>query len=588
METSLAQLFPIRIVRDEGRGRCLIASRDVAAGEVFLRCAAVAVTPVGARCWSCFAKPPSSGLLRCTRCGAVAYCGKACQAADWRSGHREECHPLALEGPADVDLLHSAFLLGRALRATCTSTCCPQVAVAGAAPRPCYYHARADLVAMAAPRNVEDATGAAAVAGLCSRWGLLPSDAEHSEAAALAGAFPVNNFSVTDELLLPTAAAAFPAGALLNHSCAPNACVTYRVVRGSGSGTLVIQEFRALRPVPAGEELCHSYVETAQPRLERARALAERYGFDCACALCSAEGSADHPEAAAALALYGPLEADADAAAARAEAAALLSRAIAGDADAEVPRCAFTFPAALAGMPPLPGAASAGSSGASPADAAAASLQAELWGELVLVERALALLRGRGRVPALHARVQEAVREALNRALALGDMGGALAAGLHSLEFFRRAYRATPCHPMVALQLYALGDVCVRAAAEARAAPPDARRAAALGRLFVGGEAGGGEERRASPLAVIACVVDHGGGARAVPAGLERLAARAYTEARVSLRVSHGPDAPLVGALGELLRSLPAAPPAPLGGGPPAALLAAAGWDVCSACGDLK
>ena len=32
------------------------------------------------------------GLLKCTRCKAVAYCGKECQRADWKK-HRMECKP---------------------------------------------------------------------------------------------------------------------------------------------------------------------------------------------------------------------------------------------------------------------------------------------------------------------------------------------------------------------------------------------------------------------------------------------------------------------------------------------------------------
>jgi hypothetical protein len=31
--------------------------------------------------------------LRCSRCKTVAYCGKSCQAKDWKSGHKIRCFP---------------------------------------------------------------------------------------------------------------------------------------------------------------------------------------------------------------------------------------------------------------------------------------------------------------------------------------------------------------------------------------------------------------------------------------------------------------------------------------------------------------
>ena len=571
MEEQLAALFPVRISRIDGRGRCVFAARDVVEGEVVLRCAAVACMPLGSRCWTCLAKA-SAGLLRCKRCGTVAYCSRDCQVADWRSGHREECRPHALDKSTDAELLPSALLLARALRFTrgeVPASARPPTAVTG----PCYFHSRADVLGMVTAGHETDES-AASVVRLCDERRLVPEETAVSalEARALAAAFPANNFSVTDDLLVATAAAVSPAGALLNHSCAPTTCVTYRLLRLPPQpepgrycfgGVIVLQEFRALRAVAQGDELCHSYVETALPVAERRRALDFGYAFFCTCALCCAESVDGSSDWAAATFLYDtPSDCSAGVSAARLEAAALLARANDNAINQGEPETmAFVFPCALPRQ----------------ADAESSALAAELWREQVLVERSLALLLGPGHIPAIHVRSQEAVREALNRALALGDMGCALAAGLHSVEFFKIAYRATPRHPMLALQLYALGDVCARAAAEARDGSPDSRRAEALGALFSGGHAG-----KASPLKTLACVLRHGDGVEAIVAGLLRLAAEAYEQARASLRVTHGRRAPLVLALDDLLRGLLPVRPVGLAGGAP--LIEAASWVACRAC----
>ena len=561
MESEIEEKFPITISQDVSRGRCVIAARDLSQGELVLRCAVVAAVPLGNRCWTCFEKA-RSGLLRCKRCHAVSYCSKECQIMDWRTDHRAECHPLCIEAPTDEELMTPAFLLGRALRSEFTSpSLLPATCV------PCYFHSRADLNRMTiagGSTSVAEDCGATAVAGLCERWKLLPPGCR--DGLKVSAAFPVNNFSVTDDLMLATAAAVSPAGALLNHSCAPNCCVTYRLVKQSDPTIkckLLLQEFRTLCSVPQGSELCHSYTETAQSRAKRAHALLEQYGFECACTLCTAEGEVGSRAFNNAFRLYGPLVGDDEA---LKEAAALLSTAnnlsMAGFESSGEQRVAFVFskPCGIS------------------------SYTIEIWREQCLIERALQVLQRRARVPATHARLQEAVREYLNRALAIGDMGGALAAGLHSLAFFERAYHATPCHPMVSLQLYALGDVCVQASAEARGGVPDANRAIALGVLFPGDcDHLPDGTSTIPPLYTLACELLHGRGAEAVAVGLLRIAAEAYSQARTALTISHGSEVPLVLALVTQLSQL--LPIQPTGrGSNTASLIEAAGWKSCDVC----
>ena len=122
-----------------------------------------------------------------------------------------------------------------------------------------------------------------------------------------------NNFAVTDSLLAPVASGCYPLGALLNHSCAPNAVISYRLRNDHngggrpredsaadlhaadrnanvdwmiGGGGVWAQEFRVVKHVAAGEELTHAYVDASDPIAARQKILTTRYGFKCLCARC--------------------------------------------------------------------------------------------------------------------------------------------------------------------------------------------------------------------------------------------------------------------------------------------------------------
>lgn len=63
----------------------------------------------------------------------------------------------------------------------------------------------------------------------------------------------------------------FPTGALINHSCTPNAMQSFSQQRVT---------FTALQPIPPGTEITISYIELAATRAERRRQLLDQYYFD--------------------------------------------------------------------------------------------------------------------------------------------------------------------------------------------------------------------------------------------------------------------------------------------------------------------
>ena len=98
----------------------------------------------------------------------------------------------------------------------------------------------------------------------------------------------------------------YPIGALLNHACTPNVCITFtrsqQVGRCAGArmraGRTICterscwlggpnQSVRAIRDIAAGEELCISYVDLAHATAERQGHLLRQYGFQCACDRCT-------------------------------------------------------------------------------------------------------------------------------------------------------------------------------------------------------------------------------------------------------------------------------------------------------------
>ena len=95
----------VAVRRAEGRGRCLVATTRLRAGEEVL-----ATQPYAAclnddqratRCDHTFASAEDVGgaLLRCSRSKVARYSSREAQAAAWRAGYREECAALAACAP---------------------------------------------------------------------------------------------------------------------------------------------------------------------------------------------------------------------------------------------------------------------------------------------------------------------------------------------------------------------------------------------------------------------------------------------------------------------------------------------------------
>jgi hypothetical protein len=280
LTATITQMFPVTVHSDPSRpkrGRGVYAARDLQPGDVVLSCmpAAKFVTEP-TRCAYCMSRGAAaasagdggaSGLapmLRCKVC-RTSYCSKACQIADW-ADHKRECRALGVLQASLGDRLPEALLLARVLRGAALAPE-PGPGAARRAAGGVLQHVPSDIDELApgaaASTDAEEAAAADKVVALCRANGLLPATAaeaggsEGSEAArarAVLASFGPTSFHITDAICVARGVSGghllwgsgcsdtrgvrvcacvcvqvgvYPAGALLNHSCAPNCAVAY-------------------------------------------------------------------------------------------------------------------------------------------------------------------------------------------------------------------------------------------------------------------------------------------------------------------------------------------------------------------------
>lgn len=264
-------------IRIAGEKPCrkVVAIRPLKRGEVILR-----ETPIsallnqkqwGARCNRCFSKSVNTKLLRCSRCRRFWYCSKDCQRKDWRGAHKEECtalsrHAETLSGEQE-SLLADALLVARVFRLRQSS--------------PKQFRIIEDLVfhEECIQQHHKD------IAKLFITMTLLDDSANNAmntttrDIVEMMARFDANNFGIVDELLFFLGAGIYPAGAMLNHSCAHNCAIGYTSQTNQ-------QVIRCIVDVAEGQELCHPYIDFASTSIQRREKLKKTYGFDCHCERC--------------------------------------------------------------------------------------------------------------------------------------------------------------------------------------------------------------------------------------------------------------------------------------------------------------
>jgi len=243
-------------------------------------------------CAYCFAKPPK--LFRCSKCQTLRYCGRECQSKDfaqhkWECAYRSKrngCSGGRWEDSTAEQHHQELILLLRTYgelqqckkrkRDQCTKI--DDLVQCGS-------HHWDEMVL--APKNREQSLTYSSLASVLTD--VLPNswlNPQHIE--GVLRRFQANNFGIVNAMHATIGQGVYPHGALLNHSCDPNCLLRYR------EGTTM--EIVTLRPIEAGEELTHSYVDLMKYTEQRSLELRNVHGFQCQCKRCKGEITVSLPE----------------------------------------------------------------------------------------------------------------------------------------------------------------------------------------------------------------------------------------------------------------------------------------------------
>ncbi|KAG1709396.1 hypothetical protein DVH05_020051 [Phytophthora capsici] len=245
-------------------GRRIETETDLQVGDLVLSASATATVLLpelwSSHCHKCFAT--GVRLSRCGRCSTAFYCSKVCQQADWAPDHRKECKTLAQLAQLGLrsDQVADVLLLGRVLRRQGNE---------GLQPTELTWY----------EEDMDDQE-LLLLAALAQKITLVDESYSMDEMVRMLSRFRNNNFSICDELLLELGAGCFPLGAMINHSCDPNCAVTFVPKTHD-------MEFRAMKPIKAGDEITQTYVDIGLPRRDRQQRLQRKYHFNCECTRCS-------------------------------------------------------------------------------------------------------------------------------------------------------------------------------------------------------------------------------------------------------------------------------------------------------------
>ncbi|OWF49924.1 histone-lysine N-methyltransferase SMYD3-like [Mizuhopecten yessoensis] len=228
----------------------------------------------GRRCDSCFES--GEDLKRCTVCKVVRYCNSACQKADWTS-HRGECPCLKRVFP-DVPLDSVRLMLKLILKQKAGDN-------GESVKKDIGWRKFSDFLSHSS-KIKSDQQRVEQLSRIVFTLGKLLGDSNlppANELLEIFGKMVINSFTVCDGEMQSIGVAIYLSPSLLDHSCEPNAVVTFQGTRLTVRATKDIQE-----PSPANISI--SYLDQLATIAERQKQLQEQYYFSCQCNRCQDNG----------------------------------------------------------------------------------------------------------------------------------------------------------------------------------------------------------------------------------------------------------------------------------------------------------
>jgi hypothetical protein len=292
-----AQEPAVRVEEREGRGNCLVTTRDCERGSVIQDKAFEALVPPvllesmrAQRCSVCFGKF-QDGMFQFDTSNdhyPVYLCSEACQrsSASWLRQEEKLVTHVCNLAEGSIRIFPTAILLYR---------------IASAARNDPSIQAKLDQLQQHEARHHksegEEAhmNAVTSVARLLLRESpLLAGDASKGrysldDLAKILTKIKTNSFSIADGESIALGVGLYPIASYANHSCAPNTLQTFCY---GEKGTIPSLRLTLCEPVAVNQEVCISYLDNAAPRKMRQQVLRDAYHFQCNCPRCQDDGDA--------------------------------------------------------------------------------------------------------------------------------------------------------------------------------------------------------------------------------------------------------------------------------------------------------
>ncbi|XP_042056606.1 histone-lysine N-methyltransferase ASHR2-like [Salvia splendens] len=289
---------PIQMVELENRGRALVSTKPLKAGEILLKESPIllySALPSAAAanyCSHCYRTiaSQSTTTLSCPNCSAASqFCSPQCQSAALSTSHTPfVCSALRRLCAADSPLLlqhhHDRLIQARFLIAAYN------LAIAS----PPKFQT---LISLQGDALADDASVFlhSVISTICQ----LPNSGELGVSVELTAALLAKDKLNAFGLMEPfnqgkersvRAYGLYPTASFFNHDCLPNAC-RFDYVDSASEFSNTDITIRVIHDLPAGREICLSYFPVNFKYVERQQRLKEDYGFVCDCDRCKVEAN---------------------------------------------------------------------------------------------------------------------------------------------------------------------------------------------------------------------------------------------------------------------------------------------------------
>ena len=263
------------------KGRCVRARREIKPGETILRCAPFVHVVHDRRkedhCAGCF-KTLDYSCVECGEFCGVKYCADVCREND--VAHVAECSMIRTNAGTGADLRGARMCLRLIHKRQTDPTRFAEV-----------------MAALRCEKKSPSPAATKLASAVRHRAALDPSEVED-----MLGKTRENSHGVVDWKLRQLGTGIYPEASMFNHSCAPNAVVSFGAGGTLNACCIGVDDYEARameigprgyvplrrpRPIRKGEEVCIAYTELYRPAASRRLTLEKSKGFTCECVRCA-------------------------------------------------------------------------------------------------------------------------------------------------------------------------------------------------------------------------------------------------------------------------------------------------------------